>query len=142
MNKIYSLGVFLALCFSVLFTVGCDLDGGGSSDDPFVFEETRYVQSRSEPTPDQQNEGVISILKCGDLTIFVMEYTNVRSLRDSCSGFNNGGVPEIGDLTTIFFIDDQVDWANGIVRPRTIEAVARECVETYSPDFVCEPCEE
>jgi len=136
---------YAALAASTALFMGCDLDsitGSSSSGSSFDYEEIRYVNSKSEPTPNQINDGAVSVLRCGDLTIVVMEYTSLQRIRGSCSGFDNGGSPEIGDLVEVFFTDNQIDWTTGEVRPNSIKSAARECVPVWKPDFVCEPCGE
>lgn len=126
-----------------LFTAGCeDIFSSSSSDDPFIFNDTRFVNFKSVPTPAESADGAITILQCGDLRVYVMDYTSVSRFRDSCSGFDNSVDIAIGDLIEFYYADEHVDWVNGIVKPLKIEAIPASCVQVYAPDYVCEPCNE
>jgi len=132
---------YLILLLSFAIVTGCDNPfDSSSSEDSFVYEERRTVQYKSQATSDQQANGGLYVLQCGDVRVIVMDYTSISRLRNSCSGFDNSAQITNGDLITFFYAEEHTDWAIGEIRPLRIEAVPKSCIPEYAPEFICEPC--
>ena len=132
-----------ALAVIGVICTGCDdiFSSGSSGGNDFLFEEQSTIQFISGPTPNESADGIIGLVQCGDVTLEVMEFTSIRRLRSSCSGYdvNDFNVLRNGDRVVYKHTGERADWANGVIRPQSIEATDQACIEKLDP---CGPCNE